>query len=86
MRGLLFSSSRLPNSFGYFSMISSHVLMILSEFGAVILVTPKQEVERKSAYICVVKFSNFEVGCENGIVVIVLQYFNPPVTGRRNFL
>ena len=39
-----------------------------SQIGVVILVTPKQEVERKSRWLCGVNFfrSNFKVECENG--------------------
>ena len=47
----------------------SHFRDFWSQIGVVILVTPKQEVERKSQWFCGVKFyySNFKVEWENGV-------------------
>ena len=52
-----------------FFKICSHIFMILSQIGVVILVTPKHEMERKSERFCGVNFfrSNFKVEWENGV-------------------
>ena len=63
---LVFYNSKNLNCIGalFFFKICSHIFMIFeSQIGVVILVTPKQEVERKSEWFCGVNLfrSNFKV-------------------------
>ena len=53
----------------FFKDLFTHFHDFWSQIGVVILVTPKQEVERKSEWFCGVKFfhSNFKVEWENGV-------------------
>ena len=53
----------------FFSDLFTHFLDFWSQIGVVILVTPKQEMERKSECFCGVNFfrSNFKVEWENGV-------------------
>ena len=64
------ASSRFRNSSGYvFQDLFAHFHDFWCQIGVVILVTLKQEVERKSEWFCGVKFfrSNFKVELENGV-------------------
>ena len=53
----------------FFFKICLHIHDFWSQIGVVILVTPKQEMERKSKWFCGVNFfrSNFKVEWENGV-------------------
>ena len=53
----------------FFQDLFTHFHDFWSQIGVVILVTPKQEVERKSEWFCGVKFfrSKFKVEWENGV-------------------
>ena len=53
----------------FLKVLFTHFYDFWSQIGVVILVTPKQEVERKSEWFCGVKFfrSNFKVEWENGV-------------------
>ena len=68
----VFYNSKYLNCIGalsFFEDLFTHFHDFWSQFGVVILVTPKQEVERKSEWFCGVKLfrSKFKVEWENGV-------------------